>query len=84
MNTLVQYLHLLPAEYHDTLLRKELRFIEKEALRAAKRSEYARVAARIRKFAALPGAAPLANELVMNLRDTYTRRLAYLQELSSL
>ena len=76
------YMALLPEEYHEELLQKSLKNIEKGAHRAEKRSEYARVVSQIRRFATLPGAKPLAEVLVANLRSTYMRRRAYIDELN--
>lgn len=84
LSLLKQHLSQLPQEYHATLLHKELKIIEAEAHRANKRSEYARIASSIRQFAALPGAKPMADGLVALLRKTYTRRRAYIDELSKI
>lgn len=84
LSLLKQHLSQLPQEYHATLLHKELKNIEKETHRANKRSEYAHIASLIRQFSALPGAKPMADELVAILRKTYSRRRAYIDELSKL
>lgn len=84
LSLLQQYMPQLPEEYHETLLQKGYSEIDKMAHRADKRSEYARVAAHIRQFAALPGAKSLAEAMVKNLRVTYMRRPAYIDELNKI
>ena len=81
---LSKYLPKLPQNYHLDLFKKGIKYIEREASQATKRSDYARIASQIREMSALPGAKPLTDELVCNLRATYRRRPAFLDELNSL
>ena len=84
LQMLQQYMVMLPEEYHEKLLQKGYTSIDIEANRAEKRSDYACVVSKIRQFSALPGAKPLADEMVTNLRTIYSRRPAYMDELSKL
>ena len=84
LELLRQYMVMLPEEYHEKLLQKGYTTIDIEANRAEKRSDYACVVSKIRQFSALPGAKPLADEMVANLRAIYSRRPAYIDELSKL
>ncbi len=84
LDLLAQYLRVLPIEYHANLLQKCYKKIEFVAHRAGNRSEYASVVSNIRRFAALPGTQSMVDEMVDELRTTYKRRSAYIDELSKL
>lgn len=84
LRMLQRYMPQLPQEYHEKLLQKGYAEIDNIAHRADKRSEYAHVTSLIRQFSALPGAKTLADTMVTNLRATYVRRPAYIDELSKL
>lgn len=84
LQMLQQYMALLPEEYHEKLLQKGYNEIDNEAHRADKRSEYASVVTKIRRFSTLPGAKILADVMVTNLRVAYMRRPAYIDELNKL
>ncbi|MGN0874461.1 MAG: hypothetical protein ACI4OZ_04660 [Akkermansia sp.] len=80
------HLHMpqMPEEYHKNLLQKAYKRIDSEAHEADKRPAYAHVASLIQEFASLPGAKPLAKEMVLCLRLAYMRRPAYMDELNKL
>ncbi len=80
------HLHMpqMPEEYHRNLLQNAYKRIDTEAHEADKRPAYALVASLIQEFASLPGAKPLAKEMVLCLRLAYMRRPAYMDELNKL
>lgn len=84
LSLLQEYYPQLPDEYHNKLITKGIETIEKQAERATKRPEYARIAAEIRNLRDLPGAKEPANALIRLLLNRYSHRPAFKDELHKL
>lgn len=82
LSLIMTYLPCLPKKYHSQLLKICVDIFKDELLFAAPRGNYSKFAERFFQFSQLPGAAPLANDLLSFIRITYRRRSALLEELT--